>query len=142
VLRRKWAGKGQVRHRSQVRTGTLAQKGRIGHQERRVQYEGTPVFLSFTHLFRPFSLQKMSPAPQEHQRPPSTSPDPPTDPDVASMAAVAVGTIPASTNGGQVNKRYRPAPAKTFQCRGYGECRMVFSRSEHLARHIRFVSLS
>ncbi|KAI0365160.1 hypothetical protein BV20DRAFT_909470, partial [Pilatotrama ljubarskyi] len=33
--------------------------------------------------------------------------------------------------------RYRPAPAKTFQCRGYGECRMVFSRSEHLARHIR-----
>ncbi|KAG6811523.1 hypothetical protein H0H92_007036 [Tricholoma furcatifolium] len=35
------------------------------------------------------------------------------------------------------NKRYRPAPAKTFQCRGYGDCRMVFSRSEHLARHIR-----
>ena len=35
-------------------------------------------------------------------------------------------------------KRYRPAPAKTFQCRGYGECRMVFSRSEHLARHIRY----
>ncbi|KAL9714582.1 Up in starvation [Leucoagaricus gongylophorus] len=34
-------------------------------------------------------------------------------------------------------KRSRPAPAKTFQCRGYGECRMVFSRSEHLARHIR-----
>lgn len=39
-----------------------------------------------------------------------------------------------------INKRYRPAPAKTFQCRGYGECRMVFSRSEHLARHIRSVS--
>lgn len=37
-----------------------------------------------------------------------------------------------------VGKRYRPAPAKTFQCRGYGECRMVFSRSEHLARHIRY----
>jgi len=35
-------------------------------------------------------------------------------------------------------KRSRPAPAKTFQCRGYGECRMVFSRSEHLARHIRY----
>ncbi|KAJ7720624.1 hypothetical protein B0H16DRAFT_1896801 [Mycena metata] len=39
--------------------------------------------------------------------------------------------------GGGVGKRYRPAPAKTFQCRGYGECRMVFSRSEHLARHVR-----
>ncbi|KAJ7076736.1 hypothetical protein B0H15DRAFT_790274, partial [Mycena belliarum] len=36
-----------------------------------------------------------------------------------------------------VGKRYRPAPAKTFQCRGFGECRMVFSRSEHLARHVR-----
>ncbi|KAJ7500592.1 hypothetical protein B0H11DRAFT_2275801, partial [Mycena galericulata] len=34
-------------------------------------------------------------------------------------------------------KRYRSAPPKTFQCAGYGECRMVFSRSEHLARHIR-----
>ncbi|KAJ7024202.1 hypothetical protein C8F04DRAFT_1132212 [Mycena alexandri] len=39
--------------------------------------------------------------------------------------------------GGGVGKHYRPAPAKTFQCRGYGECRMVFSRSEHLARHVR-----
>ncbi|THV02872.1 hypothetical protein K435DRAFT_562601, partial [Dendrothele bispora CBS 962.96] len=45
----------------------------------------------------------------------------------------------ASSNpsGPPSGKRYRPAPAKTFQCRGYGDCRMVFSRSEHLARHIR-----
>ncbi|KAJ6491932.1 hypothetical protein C8R45DRAFT_1096001 [Mycena sanguinolenta] len=41
----------------------------------------------------------------------------------------------AGVGGGA--KRYRSAPAKTFQCAGYGECRMVFSRSEHLARHIR-----
>ncbi|KAJ7205036.1 hypothetical protein GGX14DRAFT_698627 [Mycena pura] len=39
-------------------------------------------------------------------------------------------------------KRYRSTPAKTFQCAGYGECRMVFSRSEHLARHIRCVFFS
>ncbi|KAH7919802.1 hypothetical protein BV22DRAFT_1022358 [Leucogyrophana mollusca] len=45
--------------------------------------------------------------------------------------------LPGSAGAIGVNKRYRPAPAKTFQCRGYGECRMVFSRSEHLARHIR-----
>ncbi|KAI8974151.1 hypothetical protein BD414DRAFT_390607, partial [Trametes punicea] len=44
---------------------------------------------------------------------------------------------PNANNGGVGKTRYRPAPAKTFQCRGYGECRMVFSRSEHLARHIR-----
>lgn len=48
--------------------------------------------------------------------------------------------MPGPQNG--LNKRYRPAPAKTFQCRGYGECRMVFSRSEHLARHIRYGYLS
>ncbi|KAJ7436111.1 hypothetical protein FB451DRAFT_195186 [Mycena latifolia] len=30
-----------------------------------------------------------------------------------------------------------PAPAKSFQCRGFGECRMVFSRSGYLARHTR-----
>ncbi|KDR71388.1 hypothetical protein GALMADRAFT_214025 [Galerina marginata CBS 339.88] len=53
---------------------------------------------------------------------------------------VANGSVPNMPGSGAVtgvNKRYRPAPAKTFQCRGYGECRMVFSRSEHLARHIR-----
>ncbi|KAI0344923.1 hypothetical protein BDW22DRAFT_1325285, partial [Trametopsis cervina] len=46
----------------------------------------------------------------------------------------AIGAVSNNPNN---TKRYRPAPAKTFQCRGYGECRMVFSRSEHLARHIR-----
>ena len=45
---------------------------------------------------------------------------------------------PTSRDAG-VAKRYRSAPAKTFQCRGYGDCHMVFSRSEHLARHIRYV---
>ncbi|EKM83329.1 hypothetical protein AGABI1DRAFT_125783 [Agaricus bisporus var. burnettii JB137-S8] len=49
------------------------------------------------------------------------------------MAATAVAAQQPQSGP----KRYRPAPAKTFQCRGYGECRMVFSRSEHLARHIR-----
>ncbi|KAF9792683.1 hypothetical protein BJ322DRAFT_1116348 [Thelephora terrestris] len=72
--------------------------------------------------------------------------------DQASMASVAAppppSSVPSQTDplpvnnlstvaGAGVNKRYRPAPAKTFQCRGYGDCRMVFSRSEHLARHIR-----
>lgn len=66
------------------------------------------------------------------------------DADAASSptsAVVAATTATANAANGTtgVNKRYRPAPAKTFQCRGYGECRMVFSRSEHLARHIRWV---
>ncbi|KAI9317144.1 hypothetical protein BX666DRAFT_1858053, partial [Dichotomocladium elegans] len=33
-------------------------------------------------------------------------------------------------------KSHRPAP-KVFHCSGHGDCRMVFTRSEHLARHIR-----
>ncbi|KXN87054.1 Biofilm and cell wall regulator 1 [Leucoagaricus sp. SymC.cos] len=54
------------------------------------------------------------------------------------MAAVVASSPPPPQQQPQSGpKRYRPAPAKTFQCRGYGECRMVFSRSEHLARHIR-----
>jgi hypothetical protein len=60
--------------------------------------------------------------------------DPLSDDD---MATLVVSSNPSNMPSHGVNKRYRPAPAKTFQCRGYGECRMVFSRSEHLARHIR-----
>ncbi|THU97189.1 hypothetical protein K435DRAFT_70236 [Dendrothele bispora CBS 962.96] len=55
------------------------------------------------------------------------------------MAAMVATTLPPSSSGpsSQINKRCRPTPPKTFQCRGYGDCKMVFSRSEHLARHIR-----
>lgn len=38
-------------------------------------------------------------------------------------------------NGGVINKK--KMKNKTFQCSGFGNCRMQFSRSEHLARHIR-----
>ncbi|KAJ7738252.1 hypothetical protein DFH07DRAFT_1064578 [Mycena maculata] len=70
--------------------------------------------------------------------------DPDAEGEVDTMALVSVVGLPAppttnvgSADGGGVGKRYRPLSTKTFQCRGYGECRMVFSRSEHLARHIR-----
>jgi hypothetical protein len=51
-------------------------------------------------------------------------------------------TSPTTPGAAGVGKRYRSQPAKTFQCRGYGECRMVFSRSEHLARHVRLVCVA
>ncbi|KAI8379194.1 uncharacterized protein BYT42DRAFT_567904 [Radiomyces spectabilis] len=35
------------------------------------------------------------------------------------------------------NGRRRIRKTKAFQCRGHGKCRMTFSRSEHLIRHIR-----
>lgn len=34
-------------------------------------------------------------------------------------------------------KRPRQSKPKLFQCTGFGDCRMVFTRSEHLARHSR-----
>lgn len=103
------------------------------------------------------TMDQQQNSPHNDSHPQSSNNDPQQDTDEPSstndheMAAVAVvsqpilpppplsnSTVSASPAG--VNKRYRPAPAKTFQCRGYGECRMVFSRSEHLARHIRYVS--
>ncbi|KAI9273617.1 hypothetical protein BY458DRAFT_508376 [Sporodiniella umbellata] len=33
--------------------------------------------------------------------------------------------------------RRRRREAKQFQCKGFGDCNMIFSRSEHLARHAR-----
>ncbi|KAK9434372.1 hypothetical protein V1505DRAFT_302096 [Lipomyces doorenjongii] len=35
------------------------------------------------------------------------------------------------------SRRSKSRPAKVFQCSGYGNCHMTFTRSEHLARHIR-----
>ncbi|KAJ7114203.1 hypothetical protein C8R43DRAFT_128590 [Mycena crocata] len=54
-----------------------------------------------------------------------------------STSSPGMMSIGGTSGTGSPPKRYRSAPAKTFQCAGYGECRMVFSRSEHLARHIR-----
>nr|GAT47114.1 predicted protein [Mycena chlorophos] len=54
--------------------------------------------------------------------------------DAQTAPAVAVTTLAAASG---VTKRYRPAQTKTWVCRGFGQCSMSFSRSEHLARHIR-----
>ncbi|KAG8746123.1 hypothetical protein FRC10_005989 [Ceratobasidium sp. 414] len=62
---------------------------------------------------------------------PSTSPLAPSSsltPDDAVSRAKKPGVGPVRT---------RTAPSKTFVCRGFGDCSMVFSRSEHLARHVR-----
>ena len=36
-------------------------------------------------------------------------------------------------------KKPKTKSNKVFQCTGYGDCTMQFTRSEHLARHIRLV---
>ena len=34
-------------------------------------------------------------------------------------------------------RRPKGQPARMFKCNGFGDCKMVFTRSEHLARHVR-----
>jgi hypothetical protein len=57
---------------------------------------------------------------------------------------------PPPTSGGRPgSENYTPdgipivpvgvSGGKMFKCRGYGECDKVFTRSEHLARHVRLV---
>ncbi|KAF9575938.1 hypothetical protein EC968_000899 [Mortierella alpina] len=49
-------------------------------------------------------------------------------------------TSPAPSNRSDSTRAspgVKGAKGKLFQCSGYGDCRMVFTRSEHLARHAR-----
>jgi len=104
-----------------------------------------PLYQPCFFLHRPVRMERESPERESPDSPPPDldrttndhhTPDHRSSPPMS--VAVASGIVPNMPGPiGGVNKRYRPAPAKTFQCRGYGDCRMVFSRSEHLARHIR-----
>lgn len=62
--------------------------------------------------------------PDEHiPSPPGTSNGRPS---TAQFTPDGVPIVPVGVSGG-----------KMFRCRGYGECDKVFTRSEHLARHVR-----
>ncbi|GAA6049841.1 hypothetical protein JCM3770_004210 [Rhodotorula araucariae] len=70
---------------------------------------------------------------QPHGGPPpqaSTSSAPRSAPDPAS--ALADGAD--AQDGSQQLKKI---PSKMFRCNGFGDCQMTFTRSEHLARHVR-----
>ncbi|QRW00829.1 biofilm and cell wall regulator 1 [Ceratobasidium sp. AG-Ba] len=54
---------------------------------------------------------------------------------VTQTTSLADDAVPRSKKAGVGPVRTRAAPSKTFVCRGFGDCSMVFSRSEHLARH-------
>lgn len=45
----------------------------------------------------------------------------------------------SSKESGPTIKKPKTKSTKVFQCTGYGDCNMQFTRSEHLARHIRLV---
>ncbi|KAI7859706.1 hypothetical protein BDC45DRAFT_496636 [Circinella umbellata] len=49
----------------------------------------------------------------------------------------ANGTVNTITTSSNINSSNNNQKQRLFQCTGYGDCRMVFTRSEHLARHAR-----
>ena len=66
---------------------------------------------------------------------------PPSDDTTNSAAPVASSSYKgkstaASVDTASVQRLKRPS-SKVFRCTGYGDCNMTFSRSEHLARHVR-----
>ncbi|CAE6384892.1 unnamed protein product [Rhizoctonia solani] len=74
--------------------------------------------------------------------PPKDPPTPPSGMAKATSTSPATATTALADDGAPRAKkagvgpvRTRAAPSKTFVCRGFGDCSMVFSRSEHLARH-------
>jgi hypothetical protein len=105
--------------------------------------------------------------PQDYHRRPPHPPPPPLQPshynddddtedadeeeDDSEMTAYSSRSGPpnASGNGSRPGssskdstgaiKKQKTKSTKVFQCTGYGDCTMQFTRSEHLARHIRFV---
>ncbi|KAG9087405.1 hypothetical protein FRC06_002560 [Ceratobasidium sp. 370] len=62
---------------------------------------------------------------------------PSTSPLAPSSSLAPDDAVPRAKKPGVGPVRTRTAPSKTFVCRGFGDCSMVFSRSEHLARHVR-----
>jgi len=54
-------------------------------------------------------------------------------------ATGSTGSRPGSSSkdSGSAPKKAKTKSTKIFQCTGYGDCTMQFTRSEHLARHIR-----
>lgn len=74
---------------------------------------GTPYY----GLSTPSTDQQHAPSP-----PPSSS----GRPESANFTSEGAPIVPVGISGG-----------KMFRCRGYGDCDKVFTRSEHLARHVR-----
>ncbi|KAG9071424.1 hypothetical protein KI688_005636 [Linnemannia hyalina] len=61
----------------------------------------------------------------------------------SSSSSSSKQTSPAPSNRSDSNRdspALRGTKGKLFQCSGFGDCRMVFTRSEHLARHARMFS--
>ncbi|KAI8991500.1 hypothetical protein BDF20DRAFT_831534 [Mycotypha africana] len=60
--------------------------------------------------------------------------------DPKSSLSTSISTAAISSGGLRDKKSMssqRASKSKVFQCTGFGDCKMVFTRSEHLARHMR-----
>ncbi|GAA5837800.1 hypothetical protein JCM9279_006863 [Rhodotorula babjevae] len=76
------------------------------------------------------------PLPPLHAPQASTSTAPPPAP--APPAPPLEHKSASDEDGSQLSQsQLKKQPAKLFRCTGFGECQMTFTRSEHLARHVR-----
>ncbi len=109
----------------------------------------------------PFQTHEVAPPGSSHGYPPQppitplTGPTyPPQPPASTSYYGIsqtttdqAIPSPPPTSNGRPGSTNFTPdglpivpvgiSGGKMFRCRGYGECDKVFTRSEHLARHVR-----
>ncbi|KAG9120629.1 hypothetical protein FRC07_003810 [Ceratobasidium sp. 392] len=82
--------------------------------------------------------EEAPPTPPAASTPPhAATKAPSTSPLTHGSALAPDDGVPRAKKPGVGPVRTRAAPSKTFVCRGFGDCSMVFSRSEHLARHVR-----
>jgi hypothetical protein len=70
------------------------------------------------------------------------NPDPTLATAAAAGAAANPRVSPSFTTDGAPIVPVGISGGKMFRCRGFGECDKVFTRSEHLARHVRYVLFS
>ncbi|BGO89307.1 hypothetical protein NBRC10512_001714 [Rhodotorula toruloides] len=84
---------------------------------------------------QPHPSQRMpSPA---HAHPPPALPVTPSSQQQPAPAQTTEGDAADGQRESQAGPAAKKQPTKLFRCNGFGDCQMTFSRSEHLARHVR-----
>ncbi|BGO99955.1 putative transcription repressor protein RGM1 [Rhodotorula toruloides] len=68
---------------------------------------------------------------------PHPSPATPSSSQQPAPASTTEGDAADGQRESQAGPAAKKQPTKLFRCNGFGDCQMTFSRSEHLARHVR-----
>lgn len=106
--------------------------GEMSHQPSAQGYQQpmTPISGADAHYSGPAppAVSQFYGVASSHQHMPSPPPTSQGRPTSANFTPDGLPIVPVGISGG-----------KMFRCKGFGECDKVFTRSEHLARHVRYV---